>query len=878
MKVIITHTNADFDALAGMVACNKLYDDSVLLFPGSIERNLREYIEENKKKLPEIVSLKSFNFNDVEEVILVDVGSKQRLGTISNLIEGKKVSLFDHHPGKSDIKADYSVDEESGAVTSIMTEILEKKKIAVTPFEATTFLLGIYEDTGFLTFPTVRSRDYDAAKRCLAWGADITEISKWLHRRITESQLKVLTKLVENLEFVVVGGIKIHITTFISSEFYPDLSLLVHELLNTEDMKALFLVAYLESRVHIIGRSRTHLVDVGKVLEKFGGGGHPSAASATIKSSTVDETKRKLIDYLLLESSAGFKVKDFCQKDFAKGFPEMTIETAQTEMNKYRINSLPIFIGDKVIGVVTRQEVDKTIQLKMGKEPVSTLIATAPPIFHPEDSIEKVQKEMLEKSYRLVLVGKSESEIIGIISRMSLFKKLYEKQVNVVSKTFGGAPSREEMARILESYFGKEELKNLKWLGEVSKSLLMNCYLVGGVVRDILLHNKIKDLDFVVEGDAEKLAEKIAEEKGGRVRTHATFGTAIWLKKDGSRWDFATARSEYYESPAALPIVEEAGLSRDLSRRDFTINSMAISINPESFGEIIDPFGGIKDLRQCRIKVLHGISIIDDPTRAFRAVRFAAKLNFTISPETIQLILNALKQGVFKHLSPKRVLAEMTEILKSTSVIESLKMLEELQLLKLFWRSLKLTPKLMERLYKAQKVCDFYEVNFPKEQFDRATFFLLNLTDKLSTGELKEFVKYYPFSRKTKELLNSYRESTWNLKKKLSTSKGRKSEIYAILESLPITLLLYYLSKCEKDEEENLIRNFILKERFVKLEIGGEDLKKSGFNPGKHFAIALAETKAAKIDGMLKNRDDELKYAVSVVKRILEKKEKNEKN
>lgn len=872
MKVIITHTNADFDALAGMVACNKIYKDSILMFPGSTERNLREFIELNKGRLPEIVSLKFFNFRDVDEIVLVDVGSKQRLGTLGNIIEGKKIILFDHHPGKSDINADYSVDEESGAVTSIMTEILEKEKIFVTPFEATLFLLGIYEDTGFLTFPTVRGRDYDAAKRCLNWGADITQISKWLHRRITESQLKILTKFVENLEFIFVGGIKIHITTFISSEFYPDLSLLLQELLNTEDMKALFLIAYLESRVHIIARSRTPLVDVGKILEKFGGGGHSSAASATIKSSTVDETKRKLIDYLLLESSVGFKVIDFCQQDFAKGTPSMTIEDALLEMNKYRINSLPIFEEKKVVGVVTRQEVDKTIQHKMAKNPVSTLIATPPPIFHPDDSIEKVQREMIDKSYRVVLVGKSENEIIGVISRMTLFKKLYEKSISIVSKSFGGVPSKEEVARTIESYFSKDELDKLKWIGKVAKGLEMKCYLVGGVVRDILLHNKIKDLDFVLEGEAEELAQKIVIEKGGRTITHSKFGTAIWLQTDGSRWDFASARSEYYESPASLPVVEEAGLTRDLSRRDFTINSMAISINPENFGELIDPFGGIKDLKQSRIKVLHGVSIIDDPTRAFRAVRFAAKLNFTISPETVQLILNAIKQGVFKHLSPKRVLSEMIEILKTTSVIESLKLLEELGLLKIFWRSLKLTPKVMERLYKARKVADFFEVNFPKEDFDKATFFLLNLSDKLSSNELKEFVKYYPFSRKTKELLNTYREATWNLKKRLSMAKIKKSEAFVILNSLPIVLLLYYLSKCEKEEEENLIRNFILKERFVTLEIGGEDLKKCGFKPSKYFSIALTETIKAKIDNLVKNREEELKYAISVIDRITSKK------
>jgi len=192
----------------------------------------------------------------------------------------------------------------------------------------------------------------------------------------------------------------------------------------------------------------------------------------------------------------------------------------------------------------------------------------------------------------------------------------------------------------------------------------MNVYLVGGVVRDILLHKKIKDLDFVVEGEAPLLAQKWRELKGGRIKTHSEFQTAIWIKSD-RRWDFATARVERYDYPAALPIVENSKLENDLSRRDFTINAMAISLNGEDFGQLIDPFGGIKDLRQSNIKVLHSVSIFDDPTRAFRAVRFSASLNFSISPETKQLIQNALKQDIFKKLSPKRVLSEMVEILKS---------------------------------------------------------------------------------------------------------------------------------------------------------------------------------------------------------------------
>jgi tRNA nucleotidyltransferase (CCA-adding enzyme) len=865
--VVLTHTNADFDALAGMTACAKLYPGAKLMFPGSIERNLKDFIEKNRGNLPEIASPKSFDFAQVEKFVLVDVAAKGRLGALSQILENKPVDVYDHHPGLCDVRGDIILNEESGAVTSILTEVLEKRSVGVTPFEATLFLLGIYEDTGFLTFPTTRLRDFEAAKRCLGWGAQLAEVSRWLHRRLTEGQMRIITKLVENLEYVVVGGIKVHITTFISPEFIPDLSLLVHELLNIEDMEAIFLVAFLESRVHIIARSRTPFVDVGKVLEAFQGGGHPSAASATIKGSTLDEAKRALIDQILMKDPVGYKAGDFCQRDFSRGSSAMTILEILEQMNRERVNALPVFEGKKLVGVVNRQEVDRAIQHKLGKSSVLTLIAAIPLLFSPDTPVEVVYKKILEKSSRLILVGDSPENVVGLITRMQLFKQLYEKSSTGLFKSHGGTPSAGEVLRTMDAFFLKDEMKQLMSLGELASRKEMRCYLVGGVVRDILLHNQVKDLDFVVEGDAAELVSEWAKLNGGRVRSHSPFGTAIWLKPKEGRWDFATARTEYYEFPGALPVVTEAPLTKDLARRDFTINSMAISLNPGDFGNLLDPFGGIKDLRQCQIRILHGLSFIEDPTRAFRAFRFAAKLNFTLSQETRQQITNALRQGVFQNLSAKRVLSEMIEILRSPSAVEALRLLEELQVLKLFWRSLKLTPKLKERLYKAQKVADFFEINFPKEDFDRALLMILSLTDRLSNKELPDFTKAYPFSKKMKELLRTYRETTWNLRKKFEFGRKSRTEAFKIFESYPLILLLHYLSRCEKEEEENLLRNYILKDRFITLRIDGNDLKKSGLKPGGHFAFALLETKAAKIEGKLKNRDDEFNFALEAARR-----------
>lgn len=871
MQLIISHTNADFDSLSGMVAASKLYPDALLLFPGSIEKNLRDFIEKYKDNLPQIISSKQIDKKEIDEIILVDVGSRKRLGTFSQFLEGKKVTVFDHHPGLIDVESTQSFEDECGSVTTMFVNILEEKKIKVTPFEATLFLLGIYEDTGFLTFPTTREKDFDAAKKCLMWGGKLTEVSKWLTRRLTETQLKILTKLIENLETYVIGGTKIHLTTFSSTEFHPDLSLLLSEILNSEDIDVVFLVAFLESRVHIIGRSRNPEVDVGKILEEFGGGGHASAGSSTVKNATLDEARRKLLEILFLKSNIGYKAKEFLKKDFARGSKEMTINDVLFEMNKYRINALPLFDGNRAIGVVTRQEVDKSIQLNMGERLASTLIVSKPPIFSEDQSIENIYRIMLDKSYRVVLIGSSEENIVGIISRWDLQKKLSERLSSRISRSQGGVPSPEEIKRIFEGFFLLDELKNLKEIGELASNINMRIYLVGGVVRDILLRRKVKDLDFVVEGDATILAKKWCDIKGGRCKVHNEFQTAVWIKPDKSRWDFATARIEYYQFPAALPIVESAKLENDLSRRDFTINSMAISLNPDNFNQLIDPFGGIKDLRQSTIKVLHNLSIFDDPTRAFRAVRFAATLNFSIHPETKQLIINALKEGIFKNLSSKRVLSEMFEILKSPSFIEALNLLEELNILKFFFPSLKLTPKVKAKLYKCQTISNFFEENFPKEHLDKPAFLLLPLIENFTKNEIIEFTKSYPLPKKTKEILLTFKESLWKFKKVISLNKNDKFSLLDLFSQTPLLIILFYLSRCDREEEQVLIKDYLTKERFVKLEINGDDLKKCGLKPDKYFRNILLKTKVAKIEGLIKEKEDELEYALNIYKEMEKK-------
>ncbi len=868
MILITTHTNADFDALSSMVAALRLYPGAKATFSGAAEPLVRRFLKTEEKLLPSIMSPRKVNLEGVKRLVCVDVSSRARIGPLARLLDGESpvvLDVFDHHLGSGDLVGERHEVMEAGACTTVMVRELLHEGIVPTPFEATLFLVAIYEDTGFLSFPTTRPNDFEAVLQCLAWGAELPRVSKILKRGLTEEQMRLLALAFESLEALSVGGIKVYITALNIGRYVPDLSLLIREIMSMEGLECIFFLAYMESRVHVIARSATPLVDVASVLGIFGGGGHPSAASAVVHGKTLAEVRALLVDEITSSHPVGMKAGDVMIRTFQRIVPEATIRQAFRLMNRSRVNALPVFDKNRLLGVVTRQEVDGALQHELGEAIVSDFIVQPPPLFPPGTTAEEIRRQMLEHNWRVVLVGETGDDVEGLISRMNLFKTLYRQDLKTVSARTGGRPSAVEVEHLMASALPGGELKRIKALGLLAAGRSVSCLLVGGAVRDLLLGSPVRDVDFVVEGDAAELATEWAKQEGGRVRAHHDFGTAVWIQPGGrGRWDFATARAEYYEAPAALPTVAHAALYQDLYRRDFTMNTLALDITPEHFGEVLDLFGGVRDLKAGRIRVLHGLSFVEDPTRTFRAVRFAVKLGFSLSAETKNLIAVALKQKVFDRLSPKRVLSEVRLILSSPNVVEGLKLLEQYGLLRVFWPSLKLTPKVVETLYDVRKALAFFETQFPKERVNRTGVYLMALAERLPAIELEAFRKRYPFSQDTKRLLASYRSDTWHALKAIGAKNGcGAGRTYRALSGKPVTLGLFIMAKVQPQSRRGLIRDFLARDRFVKLLITGHDLLAAGIPPSSTIASAIEETKVAKVDGKLLSKKEELEFALA---------------
>ncbi|MBU4377215.1 MAG: CCA tRNA nucleotidyltransferase [Candidatus Omnitrophica bacterium] len=390
-------------------------------------------------------------------------------------------------------------------------------------------------------------------------------------------------------------------------------------------------------------------------------------------------------------------------------------------------------------------------------------------------------------------------------------------------------------------------------------------YLVGGLVRDILLGVKNMDLDIVVEGDGPAFAALCAHKIGAALVVHKKFGTAslIMRKKPRIKIDIATARREFYEKPAALPLVEFSSIKDDLQRRDFTINAMALSINRKDFGTLIDFFGGTKDLAKKRIRVLHEKSFIDDPTRIFRAVRFEQRYGFRMDDVTARLIRNAKGARMFDGVSGERLRTEIELLLGEKDPVKVTKRMNGLDELRFISSKVRFGTAEEEICRNVKKAAGLYGGDFFKERpLYLWLVYFMALIDSLSFSEAMKVCARLMMKRSDRSSIAAVKKSEKKILALLSAKKTtRPSEIYSVLVPLTSEALLFIMAKCTSQLAKRRIGAFLKKYKWARLSIGGEDIKRLGKQPGPYFAEILQKTLYAKIDGVVTTRQDELAFA-----------------
>ena len=557
MKIITTHYNADFDALSSMVAAKKLYPDALLVFPGSQEKSVRDFLIHSTAYFLDIAKPKDLDYDAVDTLILVDTKQRKRIGELARVLDNKNltVHVYDHHPpAEDDIKGEVYVTGSTGACVSMLIALLREKDIDLSPEEATIMMLGIYEETGSFQYPSTTKEDFDAASFLLSKGANVNIVSEILVKELSPEQVYLLRDLIEAATVYNVNGIDVVITEGSSEDYIGDLAVLVQKFRDMENVNAVIALFRMDDRIYVIGRSRIPEVDVGHVLTLLGGGGHKEAASATVRESTMEETKTKVLQYLNQYVKPLWEARDIMFFPVKTVDQDAPISEAKTILTKYNINAMPVTSDGQVVGIISRQIAEKAAFHKLENLPVKEYMFTEFSVATPDDSIERVKEIIIGGNQKFVPVVK-EGILEGAITRTDLLRILEDE----IRKTILGKmdyhdiyEKRRNVKKLMEERLSREMLDKLGAIGNLADEMSYHAYLVGGFVRDFLLRIENYDIDIVVEGDGIRFAEALAGLVSAKIRTHKEFGTAKVMYPDGFSVDIATARLEYYKAPAAL--------------------------------------------------------------------------------------------------------------------------------------------------------------------------------------------------------------------------------------------------------------------------------------------------------------------------------------
>ena len=871
MRIILTHEQADFDALASLLG-GYLLDERVLpVLPHRMNRNVRAFVMIYGTELP-FVEQRDLPSEPVESVCLVDT---QSMITVKGINPETRVHIVDHHPCRDDLPTHWQITcDQTGATTTLLVEGFQERNGRLSVVYATLLLLGIYEDTGSLTYSRTTARDLKAAAYLIEQGANLRIAADFLNHPLSAAQQRLYDQLRSEARTVKVHGHTMIIATGTAYNMEEELSTIAHKLRDLLDPDALFVLVTTKSGVQLIARSTSEQVDVAEVASYFGGGGHDRAAAALVRDRQLAEVTADLEHILPEIVRPAISVAQIMSRGPQLLSPETSVAEAAQRMQRYGYEGYPVVKDGKILGLLTRRAVDRAISHRLNLV-ASSLMNAGEVSVRPDDSIENLQRLMVDTGWGQIPVVHPESgEVIGIVTRTDLLKIL----TSPMSPTY-----RRNLADRLELVMPPAHLALLRTVAQLAYERQYAVYIVGGFVRDLLLDRPSLDFDIVVEGDAITLAQSLFEKYGGRVTTHHRFGTAKWylgtslsIKDDvlirtdepdrGSRadlppfLDLISARTEFYTYPTALPTVEIGSIKLDLHRRDFTINTLALRLDGYHYGDLHDYWGGLNDLRQRLVRVLHSLSFVDDPTRMLRAVRFEQRFGLKIEERTLQLLHEAL--SLLSRVSGDRIHHELDHILDEVNVVEMLSRLENLGLL------YAIHPDLVWDEWLSQR------------------FSALPLDAPGSEWGLGEGDKHSRISWRNQRRLLAYilwlvRLPPHHIQAVALRIKISRAQIEVILASsrlyhdlpglapLPpsaivnrlgdVPLISVYAACLAASEVEpcDLLSTYLTRWRKTMPSITGDDLKRRGLSPGPAYKRILSTLRGALVDGIICTREQE---------------------
>lgn len=876
MKILLTHEQADFDAVASLLGAYLVDENAIPVMPRRMNRNVRAFLRLYGVELP-FIDPRDLPNEPVESVTLVDT---QSMVSIKGMGAYTEVRVIDHHPVREGTPTNWSITtENTGATATLFVEALQERDSSLSTIEATLLLLGIYEDTGSLTYSRTTARDLQAGAFLLEHGASLQIAADFLNHPLSPQQQVLFDELRAGAQIMSVHGHTVVIASGDALAMDEELSTVAHKLRDVVDADALFLLVNTRAGVQLIARSTSDAIDVARIAEQFGGGGHERAAASLIRDQDRQVVLQQLVEILPKEIQPAITIAQIMSSDPQLLSPETPVQEAAQRMQRYGYEGFPVVQDGQVVGLLTRRAVDRAVSHGLPRTAASLMDAGAVSI-RSDESIERLQQLMTETGWGQIPVTDQDGHIIGIVTRTDLLKTLPRGE---------GVPSHQNLGRMLERTLPAARLALLAAVAQAAFERKDAIYIVGGFVRDMLLERPSLDFDLVVEGDAIQLARLLAKKYGGRVTSHTRFGTAKWhiaeirpvlagaLMEEMARrqpeisgnsntdnilaadlpefLDLISARREFYTYPSALPTVERGSIKLDLHRRDFTINTLALRLDGHHYGELHDYWGGLTDLRQGVIRVLHSLSFVDDPTRMLRAVRFEKRFNFRIEDRTADLIQEA--RPLMARVSGDRIRHELDHILEEDSAVRMLARAHELELLEAIHPDLKWDNWIGERLGELDQVQ--VEPDWGLPTISRGVPLKIRLAYILWLMRLPlTRIRLATERLKIPEYMAVETLSARRLWQELARLRGlAPSQIAARLQEVPpVALYAVHLARYEPDLRK-ILWDYVSHWRNIAPLTTGADLRRRGLPPGPAYKEVLQALRDAWLDDKVRSPEEE---------------------
>jgi len=890
MDLILCHQTADFDALGAAVGLSLLYKGARIVLTGGAHPGVSNFLALYRDEFA-LIESRSVNPKLIRSLIVVDTQNIERLGKAKEwltLTECERIIIYDHHFNEenANIPAQEIYLEAVGSTTTLVVEKLQKAEIIPNIFAATVMALGIHVDTGSLTFEQTTPRDAQALAWLMVQGANVKIISEYVDPTLSPQLQQLLVQAIPKINREEIHGYDIAWVLLETDKFVPGLSSLAERLLELVEADALFLGNYYqkgqEQSLTVIGRSRIEQTNLAQLFSPYGGGGHSNAASLSKRCTNPQATLREILAEFKEQIPEPVTARDIMSSPVRTILPETTIEQAERILFRYGHSGLSVVDSQgELVGIISRRDLDLALHHGFSHAPVKGYMTRNLKTITPTTSLQEIEAIMVTYDVgRLPVLANGNGNLIGIVTRTDVLRQLHQNK----------SEAKDEEKKVLISCL-LPSLKQLlhpslwKLIKGIAQSAFergWHLYLVGGGVRDLLLATDgqtvlLQDIDLVVDGFHRTADTGAGVELANQIKAiypqanlsiHGEFQTAALMWHEDSEFgslcmDIATARTEFYPYPAANPEVEASSIRQDLYRRDFTINALAIRLTTPKQGELLDFFGGYLDLQSRQIRVLHPNSFIEDPTRIYRAVRFAVKLNFTIEEQTEDYIRYALLSGVYerlraeKRLAPAlttRLKAELKYILSASYWQDALQLLSSLDALRSIHPTLVLDEVLWWQLRYGDRWLQYLDSQQQKTThwLVRLEILLTHLSPTIAVSQAESLQLPKDSIDRLKALPHLLENITTNL-----SVAQLPSQIYYLLQPYDyVSLLLVAINSNYQNRRK--IWHYLTHLAKVKAILNGDDLKSLGYKPGPQYKQILTRLLQATLDGEISTREEGL--------------------